>query len=76
METSFGKKSRGPMALALWLQELLGHSADCTRRLRLMTAPSYALEISLGCSNFDVLCEYGLAGVAAIALRGSPTVER
>jgi hypothetical protein len=41
-----------------------------------MTGPSYAREESVGCSIFDVLCEYGVAGAVAMALRGTPTVER
>ena len=69
--------TQGPKPLATGLF-VPGHSIDCIQGLRLVTGPSYALEISLGCSKSDVLCEYGVAGVVAgvvaMALRGTTTM--
>ena len=41
-----------------------------------MTGPSHAHKESLGCSIFDMLCEFEVAVVVAMALRGNPTVTR
>ena len=73
MEASFGKQPRGPRSLKLWLCTLLARGVAFTQGPRLMARPSYMREKSLGCSCFAyMLCEYGVTGVVAKALRGNP----
>ena len=55
---------------------LLGCDVDYNPATRLMTGPSYAIKLSLEWSILNVLCEYGVACVGAMAIRGTLPQKR
>ena len=60
-----------------WKQAKWAQKVPTTRTPgpRLLSRPSYACVKSSGCSIFNVHLEYGVAGVVAIAFKGTSTLE-